>query len=81
MLLLERVKKLEKDLELQTNISNTLYDFLQKLYFMIGANTDTTSDKAQKDAVKKLQALIDENKELKETKGSFKDYKNKTVGE
>lgn len=77
----ERVKKLEKDLELQTNISNALYDFLQKLYFMIGANTDTTPDKAQKDAVKKLQALIDENKELKDTKGSFKDYKKKTVGE
>lgn len=65
----------------QTNVSNALYDFLQKLYFMIGSDTDGKSDANQKAAVKKLQATLDELKELKDIKGSFKDYKKKTTGE
>lgn len=77
----ERIKKLEDDLAFQTNVSNALYDFLQKLYFMIGSDTDGKPDANQKAAVKKLQATLDELKELKDIKGSFKDYKKKTTGE
>jgi hypothetical protein len=77
----ERVKKLEDELKFQSKISHLFSSYLQKLYFMLGASTDGKPDESQKDAIIKLQAMQNEIKELKDIKGSFKDYKKKTVGE